>query len=79
MDRPASTLPQAFDRADADYKAGKLVEAEQQCEQIVAAKPDYFDAIYLLAVIQLQQGKSQAALVNFDRALALRPRFASGP
>jgi hypothetical protein len=51
MDQPAITLPQAFDRAVADYKAGKLVGAEQQCEQIVAAKPDYFDAIFLLAVV----------------------------
>jgi tetratricopeptide (TPR) repeat protein len=75
MDQPAITLPQAYDHAVADCEVRKFAEAEQRCNQIVAANPDYFDAIYLLAVVQLRQEKYQAALINFDRALALRPGF----
>jgi len=78
MNQPAITLPQAYDRAIADYQAGKVTEAEQRCKQIVVANPDYFDAIYLLAVFQMGQEKCQAALINFDRVLALRPDFAIG-
>ena len=73
MDQLASNLPEALNRAVSDYQAGKLVEAEQLCEQIVAAKSDFFDALYLLAIVQMRLGKNDAALANFDRALNLRP------
>jgi len=55
MNQPAISLPQAYDRAIADYQPGKVAEAAQRCKQIVVANPDYFDAIYPLAIIQLQQ------------------------
>jgi Tfp pilus assembly protein PilF len=76
MSQSALTLPEALNRAVSDYKAGKLVEAEQRCEQIVAAKPDFSDALYVLAVVQLRQGKNDAALASFDRTLALQPSYA---
>jgi tetratricopeptide (TPR) repeat protein len=76
MDQPAFTLPQALNRAVSDYKAGKLAEAEQQCEQIVAANPDFYDALYVLAVVQLHLGKADAALAKFDRVLTLKPGHA---
>jgi hypothetical protein len=58
MDQLASNLPEALNRAVSDYQAGKLVEAEQLCEQIVAAKSDFFDALYLLAIVQMRLGKT---------------------
>jgi Tfp pilus assembly protein PilF len=76
MGQLAFNLAQALNRAVSDYKAGKLVEAEQLCEQIVAAKSDFLDAVYLLAVIQSRLGKNDAALASFDRAVAVRPDFA---
>jgi tetratricopeptide (TPR) repeat protein len=66
-----------LDRVVAAYNAGQLVEAEQLCQQIIAGKPDFFDAILLLADIQSKQGKNDAALASCDRALALRPGSAA--
>ena len=62
-----------FDRAASAFGAGELVEAEQLCEQIVAATPDFFDAVYLLAVVQSKLGKKTAALASFACALSLQP------
>ena len=70
------TLSQALGRAISAYNAGKLVEAEQICQQIVSAKSDFFDALHLLAVIQSRLGKKDTALASYDRALTVRPDFA---
>jgi len=67
------TTPQALGRALAAYRAGKRVEAEQICQQIVRAGHDRGAALHLLAVIQSSLGKQQMALANYDRALAARP------
>jgi len=70
------TLTQALNRAVSAYKAGKFFEAEQICQQIISAKHDYFDALYLLAVVQSSVGKNDLALANFDKAVALKPDYA---
>jgi predicted O-linked N-acetylglucosamine transferase (SPINDLY family) len=70
------TLSQALDRAASAYKAGKLVEAEQICQQIISAKHDFFDALTLLAVVQSVQGKHDLALASYDLALILQPHYA---
>jgi hypothetical protein len=46
------TLSQTLGRAVSAYDAGKLVEAEQICQQIINAEHDLFDALHLLAVVQ---------------------------
>jgi tetratricopeptide (TPR) repeat protein len=38
----------------------------------MSAKNDFFDALYLLAVVQSSLGKYDLALANYDRALAVR-------
>ena len=70
------TPSQALSRAISAYNAGQLVEAEQVCQTIINAKRDLFDAHYLLAVVQRKLGKKDAALVSYDRALAVRPDYA---
>src|ERR1700678_2069545 len=70
------TLSQALSRAFSAYSAGKLVEAEQLCQQITNAKPDHFDAVHLLAVVQSNLGKKHLALASYDRALAVRRDYA---
>jgi tetratricopeptide (TPR) repeat protein len=70
------TLAQALSRAFSAYNGGKLVEAEQLCQQITNAKPDHFDAVHLLAVVQSNLGKKHLALASYDRALAVRPDYA---
>ncbi len=76
MDQSTLTLPQALERAISEYTAERFAEAEHICEQIVAAEPDFFGALYVLAIAQSRLAKNQAALTSFDRALALQPDHA---
>ena len=69
-------LTQTFNRAISAYRAGKLADAEQLCQQIISAKRDHFDALHVLAVVQASLGKNDLALASYDRALALRPDHA---
>jgi Tfp pilus assembly protein PilF len=70
------TLPQALERAVSACAAGHLAEAEQLCQRITAADPDFFYARHLLAVVQSRLGKNDLALTSYNRALALEPDFA---
>jgi tetratricopeptide (TPR) repeat protein len=63
---------EAFQRAVASYRAGRLAEAERLCLQIIDARPDHFDALHVLAVVQAGQGRHEQALANYERALSLR-------
>jgi tetratricopeptide (TPR) repeat protein len=76
MNEATLTLTQALDRAVAAYKAGKFIEAEQLCQQILAVRQDSFDAVYFLAFVQSRRGKKEAALASYDRAIGLRPQSA---
>jgi tetratricopeptide (TPR) repeat protein len=69
-------MAQLFNHAVSAYKAGKLGEAEQICQQIITAKRDHFDALHVLAVVQAALGKRELALANYDRALTVRPNHA---
>jgi tetratricopeptide (TPR) repeat protein len=73
MAKPAIDPAQAFRRALAASSAGRLTEAEQLCQQILDRQHDFFDAIFLLAGVQLKLGKNELALANYDRGLRLRP------
>src|SRR5215472_15895251 len=70
------TLPEALKRAIAAYNDGKFSEAERLCRTIIAAKPDFFDALHLLAVVETRLGRLKDALTSYDRALAVRPDYA---
>jgi len=78
MQQAALNLPPSLDRVVAEYKAENFAEAERLCREIVAEQPDFFEAVYVLAVVQAQQDKTESALANFDRALALRSDYAVG-
>src|SRR5262245_26898204 len=72
---PSVTLtpPEALKRAIAAYNHSKFSEAERLCRAIIAAKPDSFDALHLLAVVETKLGRLKDALTSYDRALAVRP------
>jgi tetratricopeptide (TPR) repeat protein len=70
------TLPEAMKRAVTAYQRGQLREAADLARAIVGVKPDYFDALHLMAVIDTQQRRFDEALASYDRALALRPDHA---
>jgi tetratricopeptide (TPR) repeat protein len=76
MNDVKTTLSSTLNRAISAYKSGQFVEAEQLCQQIVAARQDVFDALHLLALVQTLLGKKETAVASFDRALKVRPRYA---
>jgi tetratricopeptide (TPR) repeat protein len=76
MASPALKLPQTLDQALTAYRSGQFIEAETICQEIVLARPDFFDALYVLAVVEAMLGKHDLALANYDRALALQPAHA---
>ncbi|MBI5275206.1 MAG: tetratricopeptide repeat protein [Burkholderiales bacterium] len=53
------------------HQQGRLQDAAQCYEQVLAADPRNFDALHLMAVLQAQAGRHQEALAGFDRALAV--------
>jgi hypothetical protein len=58
-------------RAVAAYDHGWLTEADDLALAILGVRPDYFDALHLIAVINARQRRFDAALASYDRALAL--------
>jgi tetratricopeptide (TPR) repeat protein len=72
MDHATLTVPQALSFAFSAYSAGKLGEAEQLCQQILASDSNHFAALHLLAIVQSALGKKTEALASYDRALNSR-------
>jgi tetratricopeptide (TPR) repeat protein len=53
--------------------AGRLLEAEAYCRQVLAAEPREPDATHLLGLIAHQSGKLDEAITQLRRAVALAP------
>jgi len=60
-------------RATEAYNGGKFSEAKLLCREIIKAKPDFFKALHLLAMVQTRLGRLNDALASYERALAIRP------
>jgi tetratricopeptide (TPR) repeat protein len=73
MSNATPTFPEAMKRAVAAYEHGRLGEADDLARAILGVRPDYFDAVHLIAVINARQRRFEEALASYDRALALRP------
>jgi protein O-GlcNAc transferase len=71
----ALSLSETMNRAIATLQQGKLAEAEQLCNGIVARNPGFVEALHLLAVVQSSSGRLDDALATYDRALVLRPNY----
>lgn len=65
-----------FDEAYAHHLAGRLLEAEHLCRQILGMSPRNADALHLMGVIAGQAGHHQDSLQLIDQALAVAPAFA---
>jgi len=76
MSGQPSKLALALNRAITSYQAGQLGEAEKICRKIISTKSNFFDAHYVLAVVQASQGKNDLALSSYDRALRVQPNHA---
>jgi tetratricopeptide (TPR) repeat protein len=64
-----SLLAEAF----ALQQAGRLAEAEQAYNQILATQPDHFDSLHLLGIVCHQRGDHAQALRHIDLALKINP------
>jgi tetratricopeptide (TPR) repeat protein len=73
---PVSKLQRILDRAVAAYQAGRLTEAEEICQKLVAKKSNFFGGVHVLAVVQNELKKYDLALANYNRAIALEPNNA---
>ncbi len=72
MSNATPTFPEAMKRAVAAYEHGRLGEADDLARAILGVKPDYFDALHLIAVIKARQRRPDEALASYDRALAVQ-------
>jgi tetratricopeptide (TPR) repeat protein len=71
-----STPTDALQHALAALQRGDGAEAERTCRRILAARPDSFEATYILGVAAGQAGRPREAADWLARAVALQPRHA---
>ena len=65
-------VPQIFAEALALHKQGNLSEAERLYSQLLAHRPDHFDALQMLSVIKLAKGQPAEALRLISEAMRMR-------
>lgn len=68
----AFNVPQAFAQALTLHEQGRLAEAERLYGDILAARPDHFDALQNLGMIKLAKGQPAEALRLVSAAMAVR-------
>jgi tetratricopeptide (TPR) repeat protein len=72
MSQATPTFPEAMKWAVAAYQCGRLGEADDLARAILGVRPDYFDALHLIAVINARQRRFGEALASYDQALAVQ-------
>jgi protein O-GlcNAc transferase len=65
-------VPQVFAQGLELHKQGRLVEAERLYSEVLAHRPDHFDALQMLSVIKLARGEPAEALRLISEAMRLR-------
>ena len=58
------------------HRAGRLEEASQAYQAVLAADPQHVQALHLLGVYAMQTGRAEAAAELIGQAVALQPDFA---
>lgn len=70
------TIAQALDLAARRHEAGRLIEAEQLCHEVLRVTPQSTPAIHRLGVIAYQSGRLDLAADYFEQVLHIDPRHA---
>jgi tetratricopeptide (TPR) repeat protein len=70
----AFNLPQAIQQALEFHRQGQLPQAEKLYADILAVRPDYFEALHMLALVKLGRGDLAGALRMMSAALQARPK-----
>src|ERR1700745_337865 len=71
---PATVSDDPLARAVAHLQAGRLAEAEQACQQVLAATPRHPEAIYVLGVAAERAGNLALATDRLAAAIACAPQ-----
>jgi Flp pilus assembly protein TadD len=72
-----SSIQDDFRTALGDHQSGRLEQAAQMYQSILARQPDHADALHLLGVVALQQGNPARAVELIGRAIAINPSAAA--
>jgi tetratricopeptide (TPR) repeat protein len=67
-------VPQAVQQALEFQRQGKLSQAEKLYVDVLAVRPDYFEALHMLGLIKLENGDPASALRLMLGALQARPK-----
>jgi tetratricopeptide (TPR) repeat protein len=70
----AFNVPQAIQQALDFHRQGQLPQAEKLYAEVLAVRPDYFEALHRLGLIKLQRGDLAGALRLMSGALQARPK-----
>lgn len=70
-------MEQVFRTAVGHFQAGRLVEAQALCRQIIAEQPGNASALNLMGMIQMRCGRIEDAIELLRSAIELRPDDAS--
>ena len=65
-------VPQAFAQALKLHEQGRLAEAERLYAAVLAARPDHFDALQMMALVKLAAGQPAEALRLVSAAMGAR-------
>ena len=66
-------VQQRVEQALALHQAGRLAQAKDAYQQILAVMPEHFDALHLLRVVHSQMGQPAEAIALISRAVLLNP------
>lgn len=69
-------MPPALREALAHHQAGEHDQAEQGYLKVIEEEPDNIDALHLLSVLRLQEGRAEEALVYIERVIHIVPEAA---
>ena len=67
-------VPQAIQQALDFHRQGKLPQAEKLYSDVLALRPDYFEALHMLGLLKVQNGDPASALRLMAGALQARPK-----
>ncbi|MDY7007566.1 MAG: tetratricopeptide repeat protein, partial [Cyanobacteriota bacterium] len=71
-------LTERFEIAYQYYQQNNWAAAERICRRVLEEKPQYFDALHLLAVLEYLVGRNETAINLFHQVINLRPNFSQG-
>lgn len=69
---PTANVAKVFEQALQFHHQGRLAEAERLYGEVLAVRPDHFDALQMMALIKLAKGEPAEALDLISSAMRAR-------